>query len=227
MILFSVTNLLASENPFKSPLPFKEATIHYNITGSKKGTQTTYIKNFGKQKVIYKNTNSKIMHASTLDDTLIMIDEKWTYHINLSTKKATKEPSLNTILIKKFNKLTKKEQETILEKKGKTFLGIPTQKESVSGVTNYMSKKGRLLLSSETGIMGYKVKTTASSIEIKDVNDSLFILPKDLKITLKEADELKATKILKALLKKDDFLGQNGSVDYHSIIQEGIQALDF
>lgn len=90
-----------------------------------------------------------------------------------------------------------------------------------------MSKKGRLLLSSETGIMGYKVKTTASSIEIKDVNDSLFILPKDLKITLKEADELKATKILKALLKKDDFLGQNGSVDYHSIIQEGIQALDF
>lgn len=221
------TLLEASENPFQSKLPFKEATIHYSITGSKKGTQTTYIKDFGKKRVIYKNSNSKIMHAKASDDTLIMIDEKWTYHINLSTKEATKEPSLNNLLIKKFNELTKKEQATILQKEAKTFLGLPSQKESIAGVSNYVSKRGRLLLSSEAGIMGYKVKTIADSIDKSDVNNSLFILPKDLKITEKKADDLKATQIIKALLKEDDLARVGGSVDYQSIIQEGIQALDF
>jgi len=217
----------ASENPFESKLPFKEATVHYSITGSKQGKQTTYIKNFGKKKVIYKKSNSKIMHANTSDDTLIMIDENWTYHINLSTKEAIKEPSLNNILIKKFNKLTKKEQATIIQKKGKEILGLATYQASIDGVTNHISKKGDLLLSSETGIMGYKVKTIASSIDKNDVNDSLFILPKDLKITEKKADELKATHIIEALLKNSNFNGKKESVDYQSIIQEGIQALDF
>ncbi len=221
------TLIHADENPFESKLPFKEATIHYSITGSQKGTQTTYIRNFGKEKVIYKNSNSKIMHANKKNDTLIMIDEKWTYHINLSTKEATKEPSLNSLLIQKFNNLTKKEKKYILQKKGKNILGLLAQKESIAGVTNYISKKGNLLLRSETGIMGYKVKTIASSIDKNDVNDSLFILPKDLKITEKEADTLKATQIIKALLKEGGLTGRAESVDYQSIIQEGIQALDF
>ena len=222
------TLLEASKNPFESTLPFKEATIHYSISGSKKGTQTTYIKDFGKKRVIYKNCNSKIMNASTSDDSLIMIDTKWTYHINLSTKVATKEPSLNNLLIKKFNILTEKEQNRILEKKGKTILGIPSQRESIDGVTYYVSKQGRLLLSSETGIMGYKVKTIADSIDKRDINDSIFILPKGLKIIEKEADDFKATQIIKALLKEDDLIISSGkSIDYQTIIQEGIQALDF
>ncbi len=223
-----ISSLLHAENnPFKSLLPFKEATVHYSITGSKKGTQTTYIKEFGKKRVIYKNSSSKIMHAKTANDSLIMIDENWTYHINLNTKEAIKEPSLNKLLIKKFKHLTKKEQDFISGKKGKKLLGLACQKESIAGVTSYISKKGHLLLSSETGIMGYKVKTLASSIEIKDINDSLFMLPKGLKITEKKADDKKATEIINALLKEDKGEGKTANVDYQRIIQEGIRALDF
>ncbi len=223
-----ISSLLhAEDNPFKSLLPFKEATIHYSITGSKKGTQTTYIKDFGKKRVIYKNSSSRIMHAKTANDNLIMIDEEWTYHINLNTKEAIKEPSLNKLLIEKFNKLTKKEQDLIRGKKGKMILNLDCQKESIAGVTNYFSKKGHLLLSSETGIMGYKSKTLASSIDIDDVNSSLFVLPQNLQIREKKANLQKATEIINALLKEDKSNANTANVDYQGIIQEGIKALNF
>ncbi len=219
--------LHAGENPFETLLPFKEATIHYSITGNKKGTQTTYIKEFGKQRVIYKNSNSKIMHAKKANDSLIMIDQEWTYHINLNTKEAIKEPSLNKLLIERFNKLTKKDQNFIREKKGKKILGLDCQEESIAGVTRYVSKKGHLLLRSETGIMGYKVKTLASSIDVNDVNSSLFILPKDLKIRERKADVAKVNEIINALLREDKGREKITNIDYQGIIQEGIKALDF
>jgi hypothetical protein len=222
-----VTTLSANENPFSSKLPFKEAIIHYTISGSKQGTQTTYIRNYGQERLIYKNSHSKIMHTAKEDEDIIFITPTWTYHINLLTKKATKEPSLNTILIKEFNKLPKKSQQKILEKSGKKILNLPTLSFTLNGIKTTISKKGNLLLHSQSSIMGYTVNTMATDIEIKDVNSSLFMLPKGIKIEEKEADVLHAKKMIEALLKENLHADKKTKVDYHMIIQEGIHALDF
>lgn len=88
MTLLCVLNLQADK------LPFEEATIHYKITGNTTGTQTTYIRNYGQERVTYTKTNSKIMHPNSEDRQLIMITPKWTYHVNLSTLEGTREPTL-------------------------------------------------------------------------------------------------------------------------------------
>ncbi len=189
-------------NPFTTPLPFKEGIVHYRITGFDKGTETIYIKDFGKKRVIYKSINSKIMHHKEENETLIMIDEMWTYHINLTKKVATKEPSLNKLLIKKFNSLTKEEQDFIEAKKDKYILGMACHLCCVDGVCRYYTNEGHLMLQSQTDILGYQVSTSASSIQQRDINDSLFVLPAGLKIIKKEADETRADKIIQALLKE-------------------------
>ena len=213
------------DNPFQTPLPFKEAIISYSISGNQKGTQTTYIKEYGKKRAIYRHSHAKIMHTNKYDDTLIMIDENWTYTINLKTKEAIKEPSLNKLLINEFNKLTKKEQDFIKKKKTKRILDFDCQTISIDGVLRYVTKKGNLLMRSRASIMGYNTQTIASSINIVDLNDTPFTLPKDLKIREKKADTAKAKKIIEALLKKEHEKREKYALDYQSIIQEGIDAL--
>jgi hypothetical protein len=222
-----VSNLHANENPFSSKLPFKEGIIHYTITGSKQGTQTTYIRNYGKERLIYKNSHSKIMHTAKQDEDIIMITPTWVYHINLLTKEATKEPNINAILIKEFNKLPQKRQAQILKREGKKLLNFSTLSYTLDGVKMTITKKGNLLLHSQSGILGYTVNTIATDIEIKDINASLFSLPKGIKIHEKRADTTQAKKIIEALISEKKIEGQKERVDYHMIIQEGIHALDF
>ena len=88
ILFFCVLNLQANQ------LPFKEATIHYKITGNTYGKQTTYIRNYGEERVTYIETHSKIMHPDSKDRQLIMITPEWTYHINLITQEGTREPTL-------------------------------------------------------------------------------------------------------------------------------------
>ena len=229
LIMIAVLNvsfLHASSNPFESKLPFKEGIVHYIITGSTQGTQTTYIQKYGQERLIYKNTHSKIMHQKKEQEALIMITPNWTYHINLLEKSATKEPSLNKLLIQKFNHLTAKQKQKIVDKKSKTILNLPVISYSVMGEQQAITKEGNLLLRSQTDIVGYKVKMMATDIEIKDVNNSLFIVPKDLKIVEKKADTRMADHIIAALL-EETTEKKKEKIDYQSIIQEGIHSLDF
>ena len=49
MILLFFCSLAWGEDlPWEMKLPFKEATIHYELTGSEQGKETLYIKEYGK-----------------------------------------------------------------------------------------------------------------------------------------------------------------------------------
>ncbi len=227
IVSVSMSLLSANNNIFATKLPFKEGIVHYAITGSKRGTQTTYIRDFGKERVSYLHTQSKIMQSDAAEEMLILTTPKWTYHINLTTKEALKEPSLNALLIRNFNHLSKEEQKKITEKKCIPMLGFCARKESIAGVTSYYTKEGNLLLKSSTNILGYKVKKSAVNIEKVDVNNSLFTLPKDLKIIEKNADEKKVSHIINTLLQEKSCTLVKSHEDYSDIIQSGIKALDF
>ncbi len=227
LLLCGSTTLYAMNNPFESKLPFKEGVVHYIITGNAQGTRTTYIKDFGKRRLIYQKSSSKIMHKGHDNDTLIMMDENWTYHINLTTNEAIKEPSLNKILINKFNALSKEEQQIIHAQKSKVILSYPCIEESVDGTHRFVTKEGHLMLTMDKRIMGYHENITATLIEKKDINESLFKLPKKLKIKEKKADLKRAQNIIDALLEKKNDKKENLKADYHRIIQEGIRSLDF
>jgi hypothetical protein len=195
-----VTSLQANQNPFATELPFKEGIVHYTITGSQTGTQTTYIKDYGKQRLIYRKSYDRIMHEDNLHETLIMITPQWTYRLNLQTKIATKESNLQTLLKEEFEHLAEYEQAYILTKSKSLRLGFACIPLSIDGTIIEVTKDGYLPLFSKTDILGYSVRTQATKIEIKALDKKVIALPQDIKILEQEADFEEVTHILQSLL---------------------------
>ena len=55
MLLIAVTvfPVFAADNPWDMKLPFENATIYYEVTGTETGNETLYIKEFGDIKAHY------------------------------------------------------------------------------------------------------------------------------------------------------------------------------
>lgn len=198
--LLVVTSLQANQNPFHTKLPFKEGIIHYAITGSQTGSQITYIKDYGKKRLIYRKSYDKIMHADNLHETLIMITPEWTYSVNLHNKEAIKTSTLQHLLEEEFEGLTDKEQENILAHTSSIQLGFPCISLPISGTVTEFTKEGHLALFSKTNILGYSVQTRATKIEIKALDKNIFDLPKEMKVREQEADFGQVTHILESLI---------------------------
>ena len=194
-----MTSLQANQNPFNTKLPFKEGIIHYTITGSQKGSQTTYIKNYGKERLVYRKSYDKIMHANNHHETLIMITPAWTYRLNLLSKEATKTPTLQHLLSQEFESLANYEQEEILNHTSSLQLGFPCISLTISGTMTEFTKAGHLALFSKTTILGYSVRTKATKIEIKDVDKNVFDFPMNMKMVEQRADFAEVTRILESL----------------------------
>lgn len=201
LLLFSVALIHADEPTFKSHLPFKEGIIHYTITGTQAGSQTTYIRHNGLEQVIYKKTRSSIMHEASYSDEIIMINPKWTYKINLKTHKAIKELSLSTLFLEEFNALSSSEKADILNQKEYYISGLATIKFSLDGITYYMSKEGLVVLESKAKILGYKSLMKVKNIERCSVDERHFILPEGLDIVEKRSLASRASKMIEALLR--------------------------
>ncbi len=200
LALLVVTSLQANQNPFETKLPFKEGIVHYTISGSQTGTQTTYIKDHGKTRLIYRKSYDKIMHANNHHETLIMITPAWIYTLNIQTNEAIKEPNIQPLLKEEFDNLADYEQARILTKSTSLRLGFPCISMPMAGTITEFTKDGYLALFSKTTILGYSVRTKATKIEIKALDEEIFELPEHIKITEKETDFEEVTHILESLL---------------------------
>ncbi len=183
MMTFSVSLLQANENPFLTTLPFKEGIIHYTISGSEKGFQTTYIRNYGKERITYRRYTSYVMHAKHQHETLTLQTLNDRYTFDLTTQELSHDAPLVSRLSKQFTQLTKQEQEEMLQAPTTELLNFScltfTDKK---GAQVLLSKEGHLLLQSTTHILGFHTRTTATKIEIKPVSSLIFSLPTQLSL---------------------------------------------
>ena len=218
---------------FDQPLDFKEGIVHYQLSGN--GSQTLYIKEYGKQRVIYTENKNNLLNSDSKKITYIT--PEWVYELNLASNTSTKIININYLLSQKFKKLTQIEQQRVeknlqKQKSTKKILGYACNLEFIDGVTTYKAIDMDLVLKSEIDILGFHKSIIATKIEKKEVDDKLFSMFKNLhakedNIQSKELQK-KADTIITSLLKlheeSKDITEKKDN--FQQIIQDTTEKLD-
>ena len=196
LILSSI--LIAKEDIFDYKTPFKKATIYLQKDGTAKGTEVIYIKDWGKYKATYTETETKFLGISHKDKTIEIVTPEWIYHLNLKDNSATKSHNPKIFMKEEYDKLSKADKKKFEEnskKFGKNMLvsfngkitenaekimGYNCDRVEMTGVQIYNIHNTDITLRSESNIMGIKSKTEVVKIEKGKAPEEKFTLPKGI-----------------------------------------------
>ena len=200
IVLLSTTALAKEINPWEQKLPFKEAIISYEITGTQTGSSTLYLKDYGKTSALFRNVTTKILMMKTQESTLNITTRDWVYSIDLNEKTGMKQVNPEKYLIEEFNKLSAAEQKKVaanveefgmsfvtgmegtFEKNAKKILGYNCDKITMMGTTVYSISNIGLPLKTKSNMMGMKFKEKATEIKKTSVPADKFMVPDGVKI---------------------------------------------
>ena len=201
ILLLSIPALAQKDNPWERKLPFKEAKISYQISGTQTGSSTMYVKDYGKTSAIYRNTTTKIIGMTHQENTLSIITPDWLYDIDLSSKQGSKQINPEKYFIEEFNNLSAAEQKKVatnaenmgmatvdgmggeIEKDATKILGYNCDKVSMMGAIVYSISNTGLALKTETNMMGMTFTEVATKIDKGSVPTAKFAIPADIQIT--------------------------------------------
>ncbi len=209
LIVLLFTSIACAENPWRKKLPFKEATIHYSHTGSENGTETLYIKDYGNQRAVYKDTTTKILFAVTRENTITITDKDWVYLFDIIEKTGKKSINPVKCFTTEFNKLSPKEKTTVaqnaekfgvtvtdtfqgqIQKNATKILGYDCDMVSLMGTKIYSIHDTDITLKADVSMMGLKSSTLATGIETGKVPDTVFSFPEGIiPVHQEEADRM-------------------------------------
>ena len=209
-----VAGVSAEENPWDVRLPFKSATITYDVSGMQSGTEILYVDEYGKKKAIFRKTSGTVMFQTIETNTVEITTDEWLYKIDLNKKSGTKTVNPAKYFKEEYDKLTHKEQHTVnenakkmgtsliagmqgsVEKNVATILGYKVDKTTMMGSTVYIMHGSNIMLKTESQIMGVSSKSVAVELKKKAVPKNVFDLPKGVKITFdKDADTMMRTMV--------------------------------
>lgn len=195
LVFLLTTPVMGTTNPWDVKLPFKKATIKYQISGSENGSETLYIRKYGKETARHRRTTSKIMFMTTNTDTIEITTPDWIYHIDMQEKTGTKSVNPGKYMIEEYNGLSRSDKKKLLknaEKSGRSamngihgeftknaadILGYSCDKVTAMGSTTYMIHDTAIILKSETDMGGMNFKTVATNINKGSVSDKVFSVP--------------------------------------------------
>jgi hypothetical protein len=204
--------LQAADSPWDVRLPFKSATIFYEISGMEKGSETYYIEDYGKKEAKYRKTSGKVMYQIMKTDKIEITTPDWLYDIDMTGHTGTKITNPAKVYKQEYEKLTAKEKKTVIanteklgkytmggmeatvEKNAATLLGYSCDKTTIMGTTVYTIHDTGLALKTESKVMGMSSESVALKLEKGKVPASVFALPKGVTITFdNEADTMMRT----------------------------------
>ncbi len=186
---------MGAANPWDVKLPFKQATIKYAISGSENGSETLYIRKYGKETARHRQSTSKIMFMTTNTDTMEITTPDWIYQIDLQQKSGTKSVNPVKYMIEEYNGLSRSEKKKLrknaeksgrsamkgiqgeFEKNAAEILGYSCDKVTAMGSTTYMIHDTAIILKSETNMGGMNFKTVATDINKGSISDKVFAIP--------------------------------------------------
>lgn len=199
----------ADSNPFEQKLPFKNATIKYEMKGSFKGTRTLYIKDHGKTRTEYSDATMKILGISNREKEITYTTPDWIYVYNEEDRVILKQTNPNKYMKEEYGKLSSADKKKFLknmeasgvstveslngtvEKAATKIMGYTCDKVTVAGITTYNITGTDITLKSEGSVMGIKENTVAVSIDKSKPSADKFNLPKGVPIEYSpEADEM-------------------------------------
>lgn len=200
----------AADLPWEVKLPFKEATIHYALSGTEQGQETLYIKDSGKLRAKYRKASATLMGVTTNNETVDFIDPNWVSSYNLIEKTGTKTTNPAKIYLNEYNKLTAAEKKNF-EKNIQEFgtgmlsqfgasvtrgsgqvLGYDCEMITINNgmSTVYQLRGSDLSLRSDTSLMGMTNSVMATKIDTSSaIPASAFTHPVGISATLNQEAE--------------------------------------
>ena len=210
MVLLStlvMSAAIAVENPWDYKLPFKSATIKYEVSGMQSGTEVLHIDDYGKRQARFTKTSGKVLFQTMETDKIEITTEDWFYTIDMTKKSGSKTTNPAKHFKEEYEKLTDKEKKIVVEnsekmgtgliggmqgtveKNAATILGYKVDKTTVMGTTAYTLPGSGIALKMEMDMMGMSSKTVAVELKKGSVPANVFTPPKEVKITFdKKAD---------------------------------------
>jgi len=209
VILLFTSLVTAESNPWSRKLPFEQAVITYEISGMESGSEVLYIKDFGRTTARHRQTSIKMLGVIQARSSVEITTADWIYSFDLHDKAGSKSVNPRKLMVEEYNKLSEADQKKVsdnaqkmanvftegmqgrVEQNAKEILGYSCDRISAMGSTIYSIHGTGINLLSVTDLMGVKMKSVATSINKKGVDDKYFEFPPG--ITLKhdrEADEM-------------------------------------
>ncbi len=214
ILLISPLAMAQDSNLWETKLPFKEATISYQVTGTQTGSATTYVKDFGQTSAVYRNTTITVMGFTSKENTLVITTPDWIYDIDLNSKTGSKQVNPQKHFAAEFRSLSTAEQKQFtanaeklgmstvdgmggeIEKNTVKLLGYNCDKITMMGVTVYSISNSGLMLKSETDMMGMKFTEVATKIKEGATPASRFAVPAGIQVSHNSAaDEMARTHV--------------------------------
>lgn len=179
----------ALDNPWNMKLPFKNAKIDYQLSGTMKGKKTLYIKDYGKTRAEYTETAMEIFGMRQEQKDLIITTPDWIYTINLLKKTGTRHVNMRKLMKQEFDKLSKKEKKKILtsndggiKKNAASILGYKCDQVKASGTTSYTISGTDVVMKITGNTMGIEFSQTAIALKKKKASSSLFKVPDGISV---------------------------------------------
>nr|WP_320010780.1 hypothetical protein [uncultured Desulfobulbus sp.] len=199
-VLMSAALGWSADFPWEVKLPFKEATIHYQLSGMEQGEEVLYIKEYGRMQASYHTTSTSMMGVTTKSQSVKITTPDWVSTYDLVDQAASKTTNPNKLYQREYNKLSLSEKKNF--KKNATSLaagmsaqmaGEVTQTKTrfmdydcdvftVKGLsTSYVLEGTNIPLKTETSMMGMKTTVVAIKVDTSTpVPDSVFDVPPGL-----------------------------------------------
>lgn len=183
--VLTTTPALGADLPWEVKLPFKEATIHYTLSGSQQGQETLYIKDAGRLRAKYHKASATMMGVTTSNDTVEFIDPDWIYTYDLAAKTGAKTTNPAKVYQAEYNKLSATEKKNF-EKNAQEFgagmmsqfggsvsrssgqvLGYDCEVITVNNgmSTVYQLRGSDLPLRTDVSVMGMQNSTVATKVD--------------------------------------------------------------
>jgi hypothetical protein len=211
MILLFLSSLAWGEDlPWEMKLPFKEATIQYNLGGNQQGNETLYVKDYGRLRAKHHKATTTVMGTTQKTETLEVIDPDWIYSYNLIEKKGEKTTNPRKLYQAEYSKLNAEEKRNFeknskelgtgmmgkhgasVKQNAEKILGYDCDVTTVGGMsTVYLLHGTDIPLRTEVSMMGMKSSNTATKVDTSgSVPSSAFAPPPDVSAQLNKEMEI-------------------------------------
>ena len=198
-IVLGITTAWA-ENPFEEKLPFKSATITYEVSGMEQGGETVYIDDYGNRSAAYSETATSMMGMTIQNKTLEIVEGDWVYSFDLVEKVGVKSHNPMSYMKEEFDKLSGAEQDQVLknrkligmssmsgmggkvEENAAEILGYQCDRVQAMGAIVYSLHGSSVVMKTESEMMGFKMQNVATAIDIGPVDEKYFAHPEDIEV---------------------------------------------
>ena len=233
LILLPFSVAAGDKSPWEAKLPFKNATIHYTISGMENGSEVTYIRDYGREVATYHTTKTSMMGMTMVNETVDIDTPEWLYQFDLTERTGTKSVNPQKYMIEEYNKLSRDEQKRVEEngeKMGisaaegfggnvqqnvKKILGYSCDRAEMMGTVVYSIHGSGLPLLVESNMMGMSMKVEATSVDEGKVADIFFQFPQGIEAKFDPQSDAIAREMAKqtiAMLKDPESAGKQGGM---------------